>query len=136
MKLVECRREVTAVVPLLLCPDMMETHFSAASNVTTRSSTPGRWSLPWPLRGATQASVFYEKSEGEAEQLDFAKMPLKQPQREIIVHQNHHSDRAAGSQSGCGRLRHLHDSSLSSPVRLFFQFVFKVQYISTHGKKR
>lgn len=35
---------------------------------------------------------------------------------------------------------HLHDSLwwfllLSSPVRLFFQFVFKVQYISTHPEK-
>lgn len=39
-----------------------------------------------------------------------------------------------------GAHRHLHDSLrwyllLSLPMRLFFQFVFKVQYISTHYKK-
>lgn len=39
-----------------------------------------------------------------------------------------------------GAHHHLHDSlrwylSLSLPVRLFFQFVFKVQYISTHHKR-
>lgn len=58
-----------------------------------------------------------------------------------------HSDCATEIQLRRGRLhlkrglqgahRHLHDSLrwyllLSLPVRLFFQFVFKVQYISTH----
>ena len=41
---------------------------------------------------------------------------------------------ASGQTAASLSQRTLRAAWLSSPVRLFFQFVFKVQYISTHGE--
>lgn len=100
------------------------------------------------------------KCSQEDRQLDFDKMPLKQSNKgrflftSMQIGKKNLQCSSLGwnnpspleIQLHCGRLHlkrahhHLHDSLqlyllLSLTVRLFFQFVFKVQYISTHHKK-